>query len=62
MKRFLLGTVGLIAIGMNVPAFAADLPPQGYTKSPGYFAPVYDWSGAYIGVNGGWGTAFSFSP
>src|SRR6202046_907960 len=57
MKRLLLGTVGLIAIGMNVPAFAADLPPQCYTRSREYFAPLYDWSGAYIGVNGGWGSS-----
>jgi outer membrane immunogenic protein len=57
MKKFLLGTVGLIAIGMSAPAFAADFAPQGYSKAPVFVAPVYDWSGAYIGVNGGWGSA-----
>jgi outer membrane immunogenic protein len=60
MKKFLLGTVGLIgmsAMAISAPAFAADLAPQGYSKAPVFVAPVYDWSGAYIGVNGGWGSA-----
>jgi outer membrane immunogenic protein len=57
MKKFLLGTVGLVALGMAAPAFAADLPGQAYTKSPVYFTPLYDWSGFYAGVNGGWGSS-----
>jgi outer membrane immunogenic protein len=37
-------------------AGAADLAPQGYyTKAPAVFAAAYDWSGFYIGANGGWG-------
>jgi outer membrane immunogenic protein len=55
MKKFLLGTVGLIALGMAAPAVAADLPARTYTKAPAYVAAVYDWSGFYIGANGGWG-------
>jgi outer membrane immunogenic protein len=58
MKKFLLGTVGLIALGM-VPASAADLAPRPYTKAPPMVAPVYDWSGFYIGANGGWGNQHS---
>ena len=33
MKKFLLGTVGLIALGM-APASAADLAARPYTKAP----------------------------
>ncbi|HEY0329549.1 MAG TPA: outer membrane beta-barrel protein [Rhodopseudomonas sp.] len=57
MKRFLLGTVGLVALGMAAPAVAADLPARTYTKAPAYVAAVYDWSGFYIGANAGGGWA-----
>jgi outer membrane immunogenic protein len=34
---------------------AADLAPQTYyTKAPAVFTAAYDWSGFYIGANGGW--------
>ncbi len=56
MKKFLLGTVGLVALGM-APASAADLAARPYTKAPAYVAAIYDWSGFYIGGNGGWGTS-----
>jgi len=55
MRKFLLGTVGLVALGIAAPALAADLPARTYTKAPAYVAAVYDWSGFYIGINGGWG-------
>ena len=56
MKRFLLGTLGLVA--MAAPAVAADLPAQTYTKAPPpMVAPIYDWTGFYIGGNAGWGEA-----
>jgi outer membrane immunogenic protein len=55
MKKFLLGSVGLFALGVAAPAAAADLPARTYTKAPAYVAAVYDWSGFYIGINGGWG-------
>jgi outer membrane immunogenic protein len=54
MKKFLLGTIGLVALGMAAPAVAADLPARTYTKAPAYIAAVYDWSGFYLGANGGW--------
>jgi outer membrane immunogenic protein len=57
MKKFLLGTVGLIALGIAAPASAADLAARPYTKAPPMIAAVYDWSGFYIGANGGWGTS-----
>jgi outer membrane immunogenic protein len=57
MKRFLLGAVGLVALGVAAPAVAADLPAQTYTKAPPVMIPAaYDWSGVYVGANGGWGT------
>ena len=56
MKKFLLGTVGLIALGIAAPASAADLAARPYTKAPPpVVAPIYDWTGFYIGANGGWG-------
>jgi outer membrane immunogenic protein len=56
MKKFFAGTVGLMALAMAAPAFAADLPAQApatYTKAA---EPLYDWSGFYLGINlgGGW--------
>jgi outer membrane immunogenic protein len=56
MKKFLLSTVGLFALGIAAPAAAADLPVRAYTKAP-MVAPAYDWSGFYIGINGGGGWA-----
>jgi outer membrane immunogenic protein len=55
MKKFLLGMVGLAALGAAAPASAADLAARPYTKAPPMVAPIYDWTGFYIGANGGWG-------
>jgi outer membrane immunogenic protein len=57
MKKFLLGTVGLAALAMAAPASAADLAARPYTKVPPMIASIYDWSGFYIGGNGGWGSS-----
>src|SRR6266404_9398265 len=38
-------------------ANAADLAARPYTKAPPMIAAVYDWSGFYIGANGGWGSS-----
>ena len=54
MKKFLLGTVGLVALGMAAPASAADLRARPAPPPP-MVAAIYDWSGFYIGGNGGWG-------
>jgi len=56
MKRFLLGVVGVVAMGIAAPALAADLPAQTYSKAPVMIPAAYDWSGVYVGVNGGWGS------
>ena len=55
MKKFLLGTAALVAFA--APAVAADLAARPYTKAPAMIAAVYDWSGFYIGANGGWGSS-----
>src|SRR5260370_28923286 len=58
MKKFLLATVGLVALGFGAPASAADLAARPYTKAPPpMIAALYDWSGFYIGANGGWGSS-----
>ena len=58
MKKLLLGTVALVALGATVPALAADLGARpSYTKAPAYAAPIYNWTGFYIG--GHIGGAFS---
>ena len=57
MKKLLSVTVGLVALGMAAPALAADLGAKPYTKAPPPPPPVYDWSGFYIGLNGGGGSA-----
>src|ERR1700730_15272370 len=58
MKKFLLATVALVALGAAVPALAADLGARApYTKAPVYAAPIYNWTGFYIG--GHVGGAFS---
>ncbi|WP_323825653.1 hypothetical protein, partial [Pseudomonas aeruginosa] len=56
----LLAAVSLVALGAAAPALAADLAARPYTKAPpAAIAAVYDWSGFYIGVNGGGGSAHS---
>src|SRR6266567_3626219 len=57
MKKILLVTASLIALGAAAPAVAADLAARPYTKAPAMIAAVYDWSGFYVGANGGWGSS-----
>ncbi len=52
MKKILLTTTGLIALGM-APAFAADLGARTYTKAPAPVA-INSWAGFYIGAMGGY--------
>jgi outer membrane immunogenic protein len=61
MKRILLGGIVLALAGAG-PANAADLPRSAppVVKAPVVAPPsVYDWTGFYLGVNGGygWGTS-----
>jgi outer membrane immunogenic protein len=57
MKKFWLTSVGLVALGMAAPASAADLAARPYTKAPAPVVAIYDWTGFYIGINGGGGSA-----
>jgi len=60
MKRFLLAGVGVLTLAAVAgPAAAADLSRryEPIVKAPPILAPIYNWTGFYIGVNGGgaWG-------
>jgi len=56
MRKILLSGVALLAVSMAAPASAADMAARPYTKAPPpVVAPIYDWTGFYIGANGGWG-------
>jgi outer membrane immunogenic protein len=58
MHRLAIIGAGLLSIaGFVGAASAADLPARTYTKAPAIAAPVYDWSGFYIGLNGGGGSS-----
>lgn len=58
MKRIMIGVTLLIAAATT--AFAADLPqamppPQAPVAYVPTVAPVYNWGGIYVGINGGYG-------
>ena len=54
MKRFVISAA--VAMSLATPALAADMA----VKAPPAPLPViYDWSGFYIGANGGWGQSHS---
>jgi outer membrane immunogenic protein len=55
MIKRLPPTIALVALGMASSALAADLPARTYTKAPAAIATIYDWSGFYVGANGGYG-------
>ncbi|UQR61308.1 outer membrane beta-barrel protein [Bradyrhizobium sp. C-145] len=60
MKNFLILTASIGALSAAAPAFGADFAAQPVkVKAPPLpvAAPIIDWSGYYIGVNGGWGTS-----
>jgi outer membrane immunogenic protein len=57
MKKVWLASVGFVALGMAAPASAADLAARPVTKAPPPVAAVYDWTGFYIGINGGGGSS-----
>ena len=57
MKRLLVtATLSIAAAGT---ALAADLPQPAPVQAPVAYiptvAPVYNWGGIYVGINGGWG-------
>ena len=65
MKKLLLASVGLLALGVSA-ASAADIQRRQAmpAKAPFYSpVPVYNWTGFYVGINGGggWGRS-DFGP
>jgi outer membrane immunogenic protein len=56
MRKVLLATTAWLALGA-APALTADLAARPYTKAPAMIAAIYDWSGFYIGLNAGGGSA-----
>ena len=57
MKKLIAAAAGTLALGLAAPASAADLAARPYTKAPPMVAAMYDWSGFYIGINGGGGSS-----
>jgi outer membrane immunogenic protein len=57
MKRILIGIAAIASLTTG--ALAADLAPRPYTKAPPPVIAVYDWTGFYLGLNGGysWGNS-----
>ncbi|MCL2714928.1 MAG: outer membrane beta-barrel protein [Alphaproteobacteria bacterium] len=57
MKRKLLfAGASLLVLGVCAPASAADLAVAPiYSKAPAMVSAIYDWSGLYLGLNGGGG-------
>ncbi len=54
MNRFAIAAAGLLSVaGFAGAASGADLAARTYSKAPALAAPVYDWSGFYVGLNGG---------
>src|ERR1700730_16285879 len=59
MKKLLLGSAALVALGLGAPAaLAADRAVPAYAPPPPP-APVYTWSGCYAGANAGTSTGRS---
>ena len=59
MKKFLIAVAGWVAVTIGAPASAADVAAIPATKAPPVLATIYDWSGVYIGINGGGGSLHS---
>lgn len=57
MNRIIIACA--LALTAATPALAADLPPVAAPRAPAVYvpavAPVYNWAGIYIGINGGYG-------
>ena len=64
MKKTLLAAVAAAAINVITPAAAADLGARGYyNKAPAYAAPIYTWTGFYVGAHlgGAFGSNYNFN-
>jgi len=54
MRRVLLASVALLSFGIGA-SVAADLPRSMPTKAPAMVPLAYNWTGFYLGINGGYG-------
>jgi len=65
MRKLLLAGVALVALG-SASASAADIQRRQVmpAKAPMYMAPPYNWTGFYVGINGGgaWGSSDFSAP
>jgi outer membrane immunogenic protein len=59
MRRIVAGSIAIASVLAATGALAADLPARTYTKAPVIVDPGYNWTGFYVGLNGGysWGRA-----
>jgi outer membrane immunogenic protein len=58
MRKTFLAMISAVVSSLSVTASAADLPARVYPQAPAVVPPpIYDWSGFYIGINGGGGSA-----
>ncbi len=57
MQRLVIAATGLLTIAGMSAAAAADLPAQTYRAPAPVVAPVYNWGGFYVGLNGGGGSS-----
>jgi outer membrane immunogenic protein len=56
MKKSFFACVGSVLLSLLSPAFAADMPLMPLKGPPApYAVPYYNWTGFYIGINGGYG-------
>jgi len=63
MKNILLASVAILALG-TASASAADIARRPMPMKAPAYAPIYNWTGAYIGINGGggWGRSDYSAP
>src|SRR6516225_9947594 len=58
MRKTFLAVISAVVSSLSVTASAADLPTRAYPTAAAVVPPpIYDWSGFYIGINGGGGTS-----
>jgi outer membrane immunogenic protein len=51
LKKLVIAWLAVAASAVS--ASAADLPARAYTKAPAMVAPIYNWTGFYVGLNAG---------
>jgi outer membrane immunogenic protein len=54
MRRVLLASIALLSFGIGA-SVAADLPRSMPVKAPAVVPMAYNWTGFYLGINGGYG-------